>query len=238
MHCQPRRVVRTLLAALALHGAAAQSQGPGRAEYTVLMQQAAGHLRVESQADGRIVTDYSYRENGRGPDIQESFRLAANGAPRDYRGRGRSTMGAEIAEDFDVVDARARWRSRADSGEAPASEDFVFIPLEASPGYYGALVRMLLAQPEGRAATLGGLTIRAEVLARLTPDAATGPLALVAVTGADAQPWYYWVRDDAGHALFATCSPRPRASWTRCWAVWPGICRCCGSASCASRPWT
>lgn len=178
------------------------------AEYTVLSQEhVAGHLRVETQSDGRIETDYSYRDNGRGPDIKESFRLATNGAPRDYRGRGRSTMGAEIAEDFDVVEAHARWRSRADSGDVPADDDFVFIPLEASPGYYGALVRMLLAQPDGSAGTLGGLKIRAEILARLTPDAATGPLALVAVTGADAQPWYYWVRDDASHALFAITWP-------------------------------
>ncbi|MGM9480737.1 amidohydrolase family protein [Roseateles sp. NT4] len=188
---------------------AASALQPARAaDYVVLGQnEVAGHLRVETTADGRIETDYSYRDNGRGPDLKESFRLAANGAPRDYRGRGRSTMGAEIAEDFDVADARARWRSRADSGETPAGEDFVFIPLEASPGYYGALVSMLLAQADGSAATLGGLRIRAEVLARLTPDAATGPLALVAVTGADAQPWYYWVRDDATHALFAITWP-------------------------------
>lgn len=182
--------------------------GAQAADYTVLTQDhVAGHLRVQIQADGRIETDYSYRDNGRGPDVKESFRLAANGAPRDYRGRGRSTLGAEITEDFDVVDARARWRSRADSGAMPAAEDFVFVPLEASPGYYGAFVSMLLAQPEGRASTLGGLKVRAEILARLTPDAATGALALVAVTGADAQPWYYWVRDDAGHALFAITWP-------------------------------
>ncbi len=178
------------------------------ADYVVLGQnEVAGHLRVQTAPDGRIETDYSYRDNGRGPDLKESFRLAANGAPRDYRGRGRSTMGAEIAEDFDVAAARARWHSRADGGEAPAAEDFVFIPLEASPGYYGALVSMLLARADGSAATLGGLRIRAEILARLTPDAATGPLALVAVTGADAQPWYYWVRDDATHALVAITWP-------------------------------
>ncbi|MEO6280081.1 amidohydrolase family protein [Roseateles sp.] len=196
----PRGLVLALLWAGALSAQAA--------DYAVLAQnQLAGHLRVETGPDGRVETDYSYRDNGRGPDLKESFRLAANGAPRDYRGRGRSTMGAEIAEEFDVVDAHARWHSRADSGEAPAGEDFVFVPLEASPGYYGAVVSMLLAQPEGSAATLGGVKLRAEILARLTPDAATGPLALVAITGADAQPWYYWVRDDASHALFAITWP-------------------------------
>ena len=199
------RRVEKVLCAMGLLLALGSAQA---ADYNVLVQaQVAGHLRVRTLADGRVETDYSYRDNGRGPDLKESFRVAANGAPRDYRGRGRSTMGAEIAEDFDVTDARAHWRSRADSGDTPAGEDFVFIPLEASPGYYGALVRMLLAQPDGSAGTLGGLKIRAEVLARLTPDAATGPLALVAVTGADAQPWYYWVRDDAGHGLFAITWP-------------------------------
>lgn len=180
------------------------------ADYVVLIQnQPAGHLKVLTGADGRTETDLSYRDNGRGPDIKESFSVDARGVPVTYEANGRSTFGAAVRESYQREGGRARWTSHADQGDIAASDDFVFIPLDASAGYYDAVLRLLLSRSDASAPTMGGLRLMAERALRLTLATPAGPLplALVVVTGADAEPWYYWVRDDGTNAFFALTWP-------------------------------
>ena len=67
--------------------------------YTVSFQgQPSGALSIASEPDSRIVTDFSYRDNGRGPDIREQIKVSADGQLLDYRSDGKSTFGAPIAE--------------------------------------------------------------------------------------------------------------------------------------------
>jgi hypothetical protein len=179
-------------------------------DYVVLIQdQPAGHLKVQTGTDGRTETDLSYRDNGRGPDVRESFRVDARGVPVAYEANGRSTFGAAIRESYQRDGNRARWTSPADQGDLSVPDDFVFIPLEASAGYYDAVLRLLLSRPDASAPTVGGLRLQAERALRLTLATPSGPLplALAVVTGADAEPWYYWVRDDGTNAFFALTWP-------------------------------
>lgn len=200
---KPRAGLASLLLALAT---LAQAQ-----DYSVLsQQQLSGHLKVSTDADGRIRTDYSYRDNGRGPDIRESFTLDAQGVPVGYEGEGRSTFGAEIRERFQFEGGRVRWTSRADSGDEAAAPGTLFLPLEGSFAYGAELVRALLRRPDGRAPVVGGHQLVAERVATLIvdgPDGAAVPLVLVSVVGADLAPWYTWHRDDAALQLFAVAWP-------------------------------
>jgi hypothetical protein len=180
------------------------------ADYVVLTQgQPAGHMKVQKLADGRVDTDFSYRNNGRGPDMRESFTLDAQGVPQTYQIEGKSTFGALVHENFRIESGRARWKSHADQGDEAVPEGFVFMPLEATLAYSDALVRLLLSRPDASAPTLGGLKLVAQRQFRLALPGPAGdvPLALVVVTGADAQPWYYWVRDDGSNAFFAMTWP-------------------------------
>jgi hypothetical protein len=180
------------------------------ADFVVLIQnEVAGHLKSSAGGDGRTEVDFSYRDNGRGPDVRESFRLDAQGQPVDYSAEGKSTFGAEIRETFRIDSGRVRWKSRIDDGDQPAGNDFVFLPLDATAAYYDALLRFVLARAGAAAPTVGGLKLTAERALRLTLPLAGNdvPLALVVVTGGDAQPWYYWVRDDGSNALLAITWP-------------------------------
>ena len=60
--------------------AAAAAQAAAEYRYTMLF---AGHVGGEHVTriadDGSITTDFSYRENGRGPDYKEKLALAADG---------------------------------------------------------------------------------------------------------------------------------------------------------------
>jgi hypothetical protein len=198
---------RIVFTALLLGAAALSSRA---AEYVVLVQdQPSGHLKVQTAAQGRIEADYSWRDNGRGPDMRESFTLDSRGVPLTYDIAGRSTFGAEMRETYRREGGRAKWQSRVDQGDEAVSDDFVFMPLDATFAYFDALVRRLLASPGASAPTIGGLKLTVERQLRLTLPGASGPvpLALAVVTGADANPWYYWVRDDGTNAFFAQTWP-------------------------------
>jgi hypothetical protein len=173
----------------------------------VIQQQIAGHVTVTVEDDGRVAVDQSYRNNGRGPDIRERYRLDAQGAPVAYEVQGRSTFGAEIREDFALDAGRLRWTSRIDRGDEPAAPGTLFLPLESSFAYGGELVRALLRRPDGRAPVVGGHQLAVERVATLALDNGALPLVLVAMTGADATPWYLWHRDDASQRLFAIAWP-------------------------------
>ena len=179
-------------------------------EYTVSIQDApAGHMRVDTAADGRVNVDFSFRNNGRGPDMLESFLPGPLGAPVAYEVRGKSTMGAEIKERFDVADGRLRWTSRIDSGDEAAAPGTLFLPLESTLAYSGQLARSLLQRPDGVSPVIGGHRLVAQRLAKLSLDGPAGPVAvvLVAITGADSQPWYLWLRDDGSDGFFAQVYP-------------------------------
>ncbi|MFN7726944.1 MAG: amidohydrolase family protein [Rubrivivax sp.] len=179
-------------------------------DFVVLVQdKPAGHLKVNTAADGAIETDLSWRDNGRGPDTKERFTLDAAGLPMRYEMSGRGTFGATTRESFRLEGGRARWTSHVDEGNEAAAEGYVFLPLEGTFGYFDRVVRVLLARGERGAPTLKGLTLRAQVTQRVTLPGPAGPvkLALVVLTGAEADPWTYWVRDDGTNAFFAVTWP-------------------------------
>ncbi len=198
---------RTLFAAALLLAALLPARA---AEYVVLVQdQPGGHLRVQAGAGGAVEADFSWRDNGRGPDTKERFTLDARGVPVQYELTGKSTFGAAMRETFRLEGGRARWQSRVDQGDEAVPDDFVFMPMDGSFAYFDAVVRLLLARPDASAPTFGGLKLKAERQLRLTLPGPAGPvpLALAVVTGADASPWYYWVRDDGTNAFFAVTWP-------------------------------
>lgn len=200
-------MMRTLFALALLLAALPPARA---ADYVVLVQaQPAGHLKIQTTADGRTEADFSWRDNGRGPDTKESFTLDARGVPVRYELTGKNTFGAEMRESYRREDGRAKWQSRVDQGDEAVPDDFVFIPLDGSFAYFDAVVRLLLARPDASAPTIGGLKLKAERQLRLTLPGPAGPvpLALAVVTGADAMPWYYWIRDDGTNAFFAVTWP-------------------------------
>ncbi len=166
-------------------------------------------MKVTTAADGRVDVDYSYRDNGRGPVIRERFRVDSRGLPVSYEIIGKATFGAEVSETFEIAGWRVRWKSRVDEGNEAVADDFVFLPMDATAAYNDAMLRFMLARSGVAVATLKGLKLVAERALKLALPLAGAelPLALVVVTGGDAKPWYFWVRDDGSHALLAITYP-------------------------------
>src|SRR5579872_6966635 len=78
---------------------------PARADtvtrYNILFQgKANGAQTTRVAADGTFTVDFSYRDNGRGPDLKEEFALAGDGTLKRYAVKGASTFGAPVEESF------------------------------------------------------------------------------------------------------------------------------------------
>ena len=175
--------------------------------YTVLCAKVAcGKLGVGESAR-RQVADYSYRNNGRGPDQSEVILLGADGAWISYQTDGVSTYGARIDDEFKAQDGVARWRSAVDRGErAGAAADLVYLPVQPTPAATALLAKTLLQRPGRKAAALPVGQVSLERMQALKPAGATFEVALYAIEGLDLEPVYLWLRED-DQSLFAQVSP-------------------------------
>ena len=199
------KLLPTLFAALLTMTGAAQAQTQ---TYTVVcVKTACGRLLVTEGA-GRLETDYSYRDNGRGPDQKEVLEFAPDGAWLAYRTEGVATYGARIAETFErQADGRATWRSPVDSGErAGVARDAVYLPVQASPAWAARLAQSLLAAQPGRTEVLPAGRLSIERVQRLPVPGQTYDIGLYAITGLELEPSYLWLRED-NRSLFAQIYP-------------------------------
>lgn len=176
--------------------------------YTVVcVKTPCGHLKVTESA-GKLETDHSYRNNGRGPDQKETLEFAPDGAWTAYRTEGVATYGARIAESFErQADGKAVWRSPVDSGERPGlGRDAVYLPVQASPAWAARLAQSLLAAKTPRTEALPAGRLSIERVQRLAVAGQAYEVGLYAITGLELEPRYLWLRED-NRALFAEVYP-------------------------------
>jgi cytosine/adenosine deaminase-related metal-dependent hydrolase len=180
------------------------------ARYTVVCQGKPSGAQTTHTADnGTITVDYSFRNNGRGPDIKEIFKLANDGTILEYSGKGKSIFGAPIEESFTLRDGRAEWKSSSDRGAMKPSIPAAYVPLEPSPESFMRIVRAVALQPTHRLAALPGGAIAVDKLRdeRLELDGKSRDVSLYAVTGVDIEPYYYWATREPEITFFALVLP-------------------------------
>lgn len=197
----PLRTTALLLGLLGLVPAAA-----GTSYSVVCGAQPCGSLELEREGN-RGSARLSYRNNGRGPDLDERFELDAAGQLQHYRVQGKATFGAVIDELYERRGADALWRSTIDQGERrDAAAELLYLPTAFTPAWTAELARQLLARGGRPGVLLPSGQLRAEkLLVHSLPEAGPQParrIALVRLQGADLVPAYVWLHED-GHELFA-----------------------------------
>jgi hypothetical protein len=167
----------------------------------------SGAQQTVVQDDGRVRVTYSYRDNGRGPDIEEDMRLLPDGSFRSYRQTGRTTYGAALDERFSIAGGRASWQSPAERGRQALEGPAIYLPSYGSPETHAVIVRAT-QKAGGRLAALPGGELRSEKLkdARVGPAGREREVALYAILGAGLQPDYVWLEQAEGMPLFASIS--------------------------------
>ena len=135
------------IALIALFSAASVWAQPATTIYNVVVQdKIVGKQTTKTGASGAIDVDFSYRNNGRGPDIVEKIIVRRDGQLESLTATGKSTFGAPIDETFSRVNGKAVWKSNADKGEQTGVESAVYVPLESSMEALAIAARSLLRE--------------------------------------------------------------------------------------------
>lgn len=168
----------------------------------------AGHL-VTTRNGNRLQVDYRFKDNGRGPELLESYTLAADGTLASFQAKGVTTFGSRVDESFSVQRGLARWRSTSDAGEQRLEGRALYSPLSSSPEAYALAVGALLRAPDGRLPLIPGgtLTARDLVQQEVVQGERSRQLRLVALTGAGFTPITVWVTAGPQPRLFAYIYP-------------------------------
>jgi hypothetical protein len=205
----------TFAAALALCPVASPA---ATTRYSVVISgHTSGSQTTEAAADGTVRVHLSFRDNGRGPDLDEEFAVAEDGTFSRYRARGTSTFGAPIDDSFERRGDRATWQSLADQGTTTLAAPAVYVPTEIWPEVTARLARAALRRPNGRVAALpaGELTVAKLRDERLQRDGRIQDVSLYALSGLDIGPYYVWLTAEPEQRLFAVTIP----SW---WCIEAG----------------
>ena len=203
-----RSTAALAFAGFALVASVSHAEPPLR--HTISFQgKVAGEQVVTRTGDGRVVVDYSYRNNGRGPDLHEEMKFDAAGRMVSFRVTGKSTLGAPVDESFEYAQGLARWTSLADKGERAGDLSAQYVPVENSIEALAAIARMLLRQSDGKLAALPAGRLEIRRLRETTVQSGTrdAKLALYAILGLDIAPTFIWLRSDASKPFFALVYP-------------------------------
>ena len=179
--------------------------------YLVLMQggKQAGQQTVTTGDDGVTHVDFIFKDNGRGPDLKEEFRLAPDGTFASYRVTGNTTFGAPVDESFQRGGDKVSWKSTSDQGEQKVNGTAFYSPLGGTPASVGVALAALSRRPDGKLPLIpsGTLTMRKIAEMELARGAEKRKVQLLAVTGVGLAPQFLWTNADVELRLFAMIYP-------------------------------
>jgi imidazolonepropionase-like amidohydrolase len=181
------------------------------ARYQVIMSDGhvGGEQVVERADDGWTTVHFHYRENGRGPDIEERFKLAGDGTFAVLDVSGTVTMGSPIDEHFTRQGNEARWSATSEHGSIAIEGSGLYVPLSNSFEFGALSVAAVAARADGRLPLIPSGTLTQRVIDEVDVESAgqRRHVRLFAQTGLGLTPNLLWMTDEATPRLFAAIYP-------------------------------
>jgi hypothetical protein len=198
-------IVLAIAAACASAGAATQST-----RYDIVAENGTrmGEQVVERDDDGLTRVHMVYKNNGRGPDLTETFRLAPDGTMSDYAVKGNTTFGSVVDERFSIKDGKASWKSTSEQGELAGGAG-MYVPLNSTLEVVSIAITAMAARNNGPLALLpsGALSQRMLDEVQVSAGGKSVKVQLVAMTGLGLSPQFFWATTGAKPRLFAMVVP-------------------------------
>jgi hypothetical protein len=169
----------------------------------------AGEQVVETDDDGSTRVKFIYKDNGRGPELSERFKVGADGTMSSYAVTGNTTFGSVVDEKFEVKDGLASWQSTTEKGSKPGSAAAQYVPLNSSFAPVSVSLAAL-AQRGGQPLALlpsGSLSAKKLDEMQVSAGGKTQTVQLIALTGIGLTPQFYWATTGARPRLFAFVAP-------------------------------
>lgn len=169
----------------------------------------AGEQVVEHGDDGLTKVHFIFKDNGRGPELDEEFRLADDGTFSEYRVKGNSTFGAVVDDRFTRKNNVATWTSTSEKGSAKVRGAALYIPLNSSFEVFSASLAAMAKQADGKLPLLPSGTLMQRTLDEVdvVRDGKTQKVRLLAVTGQGLTPQFAWTTLGEKPRLFAIVVP-------------------------------
>ena len=154
----------------------------------------AGEQVVEQGDDGRTTVKFVFKDNGRGPELSEEFRLAPDGSFADYKVTGTTTFGAAVDERFWREGRQSKWKSTSEQGQTGAGEGALYIPLGGTPQASSVAIAAMARRGVNELPLLPGGTLHQRVVREMEveSDGATQTVQLLAQTGLGMSPQFVW----------------------------------------------
>jgi len=185
---------------------AAQRAGSAAVETRVVINQSrkAGYMTTSTWADGTIAIVYHEVENGRGPHIDATIRLAPDWTLQSFRAKGNHVMGTAVDETFTRTGDTATWKSQAEAGAATPSGTAFFLPIAPMP--IEPLLVPAAIKAGGKLALLPGGAVEVKQVSTFDVTAGDQTRSLVgyALSGHAIEPSYTWF--DRGGDWFGNIS--------------------------------
>jgi len=181
-------------------------------KYLIISENAKqiGEQVVERLDDGLTKVRFIYKDNGRGPELTEQFRLAADGTMSEYSVKGNSTFGAVVDESYTRKGDQAEWKSTSEQGKQTVSGAAFYLPLNSSFELESVAIAALAHAPEGKLQLLPSGTLSQRVLDSLELTSSSGQkqtVRLLAQTGVGLSPSFYWATSGDKPRLFGVIIP-------------------------------
>lgn len=202
---------RLALIPLAL-AAAFSAQAASTTKYVIYTESGKqmGEQVVERQDDGVTKVRFIYKNNGRGPELTEQFRVGADGTMTEYAVKGNSTFGAVVDDRFERKGDQAEWKSTSEQGKKTVAGPAAYVPLNSSFEVISTAITALAAAPDNKLPLLPSGTLSQTKLDSLEITNGAGQkqtVQLLAQTGIGLSPSFMWATTDAKPRLFAVIIP-------------------------------
>ena len=169
----------------------------------------AGEQVVRKDDDGTTHVDFIFKDNGRGPELKEEYKLASDGTYSQYKVTGTSTFGAKVNESFSRSGDEAEWKSTSDQGKQTVSGTALYSALGGTPEGFSIALSALAKRGDGKLPLIpsGTLTVRKIAEAEVARGSDKQKVELVAMTGVGLTPTFAWSTAGANPRLFAFIYP-------------------------------
>ena len=175
--------------------------------YTVDNGKPAGELVVRCDARGDCETRYIFKDNGRGPEVTERYRLAADGTFARYAAQGTTTFGSRVDERYDAKGRGGAWRSTTERGATDDARGKLYLPLGGSMIVYESLLRLTAGGRSTDVLPVGSTQRRTITRATVGQGATRREVELVAFTGLGFTPEFVWATSGDQPQLFGIVVP-------------------------------
>lgn len=202
------------LSRLALCAAAAFSMAVHAAEqikYNIIVDNGvkAGEQIVDIADNGEIKVRYIFKDNGRGPELNETLTLNADGTLASYSGKGNTTFGSAINESFSLQGNTAQWSTGGKVESATVKGPALYMPVDGSPQLTSVAINAIAKSGANSIPLLpnGSLNQQEVTTLLVDKDGEKQQVRLLVHTGIGLEPSFVWATQGKNPRLFASIAP-------------------------------